>query len=90
MLKTAALREMTREELLQKRADLLEELFNLKMRRSLKALESPLRLRIIGREVGRILTVLREDELGVRKLAEQKTSILGDAGRGAKDKGSAE
>ena len=67
MLKLHTLREQTRDELLQRRVDLLDERFNLNMRRSLKALDNPLRLRQIRREMAKIETVLREDELGVRK-----------------------
>jgi len=79
-MKVQTLREMTREELLQRRNDLGEELFNLNMRRSLKSLDNPLRLREVRRDVGRIETVLREDELGLRKLAETKASILERSG----------
>ena len=83
-MKVQTLREMTKEELQQKRNDLLDELFNLNMRRSLKALDNPLRLRQIGREVARVDTVLREDVLGIRKLAESGASILSK--KSAKDK----
>ncbi len=76
MLKVQALREMTREELEQKRLELLEEQFNLRMRRSLKSLDNPLRLRQIRREIAKILTILNEDRLGIRKLADTSTSIL--------------
>lgn len=76
-MKVATLREMTRAELVQKRDELSEEWFNLKMRRSIKTLDNPLRLRTIGREIARINTVLREDELSIRSLAEGRTSILG-------------
>ena len=78
MLKISQLREMTRDELLQKRQDLEDELFNLSMRRSLKALDNPLRLRSNRRDFARIETVLNEDVQGIRKLAEQSTSILGE------------
>ncbi|MBI5265988.1 MAG: 50S ribosomal protein L29 [candidate division Zixibacteria bacterium] len=81
-MKTHTFREMTRAELVQKRDELTEELFNLKMRRSIKTLENPLRLRTIGREIARINTVLREDELSIRSLAEGKLSILGAARSG--------
>lgn len=81
-MKTNTFREMTRAELVQKRDELNEELFNLKMRRSIKTLENPLRLRTIGREIARINTVLREDELSIRSLAEGKLSILGAARSG--------
>lgn len=81
MLKAATLREMTRVELLQKKMDLQEEVFNLNMRRSIKQLDNPLRLREIGREIGRVLTILREDELTIRTLAVEKTSVLIDTTR---------
>lgn len=73
------MREMTRNELLQKKNDLLDEQFNLRMRRSLKPLDNPLRLRLIRREVAQIETILHEDKTGVRRLAEQRTSILTDS-----------
>lgn len=77
MARTGELRDLTREELIQKRNDLVDERFNLTMRRSLKPLDNPLRLREVRREIARINTVLAEDDQGIRKLAEQK-SILGD------------
>ena len=83
-MKVQALREMTPEELRLKVNELNDEMFNLNMRRSLKALDNPLRLRQIRREIARIKTVLNEDKHGIRKLAESSTSILGKSG--AKDK----
>jgi large subunit ribosomal protein L29 len=77
-MKKQEMRELTRGELTQRLGDLEEERFNLTMRRSFKALDNPLRLRSLRREVARIKTVMREDELGVRKLAESKSSILAD------------
>jgi large subunit ribosomal protein L29 len=79
MLRLQQLREMTRGELAQKRNDLVDERFNLRMRRSLKALENPLRLRLIRREIAKIDTILKEDQLGIRKLAEETASILASA-----------
>jgi large subunit ribosomal protein L29 len=73
-----SLRELSRTELIQKRDELKEELFNLKMRRSIKTLDNPLRLRTIGREIAQVNTILREDDLKIRPLAEGKASILGD------------
>lgn len=66
MPKAAELREMTAEELAHKRRDLTDELFNLRMRRSIKRLDNQLRLRMIGREIARINTVMRETELGIK------------------------
>ncbi|MFQ5498256.1 MAG: 50S ribosomal protein L29 [Candidatus Zixiibacteriota bacterium] len=78
-LKNQSLREMTREELVQKKTELDEEMFNLKMRQSLKALDNPLRLRHLGREIAQVLTILNEDRRGIRKLAERATTVLADA-----------
>jgi len=78
-MKIREMRELTRGELEQRRRELEDEQFNLKMRRSLKELDNPLRLRVIKREVARINTVLNEDAQGIRALAQAKTSILTDA-----------
>ncbi len=86
MLKVKALREMTREELLQKKLEFEEETFNLNMRRSLKQLDNPLRLRQVGRDIAKVLTVLNEDKLGIRKLAEERISVLSSSGTTGKDK----
>jgi large subunit ribosomal protein L29 len=83
-MKVRELRDMTREELLTRRNDFQDELFNLKMRRSLKNLDNPLRLRTVKRDIARINTVLREDDLKIRGLAESKKSILDDADRDKK------
>ncbi|RKX26971.1 MAG: 50S ribosomal protein L29 [Candidatus Zixiibacteriota bacterium] len=79
-MKIHSLREMTRDELLQKQGDLLDEQFNLQMRKNIKALDNPLRIRHVRRELARIITVLAEDEKGMRKLAESTTSILSESG----------
>ena len=86
-MKLRELRELTRPELLQHKRDLEEELFNLRMRKSIKSLDNPLRTRQIDREIGRVLTILREDELGIRVLAESKKSLLADADTPNKGKG---
>jgi large subunit ribosomal protein L29 len=85
-MKLQSLRELTRDELQQQMTELNDEMFNLSMRRSLKALDNPLRLRQVRREIARIKTVLNEDKLGIRKLAESKSSILDDVGAKSKDK----
>jgi large subunit ribosomal protein L29 len=85
-MRTKEMRELTREELEQKRRDLAEEQFNLRMRKSFKQLDNPLRLRHLRREIARINTVLHEDELDVRGLAKSRTSILDDLKTAGKDK----
>jgi large subunit ribosomal protein L29 len=86
VLKVQALREMTREELMQKRIELLEEQFNLRMRVSLKSLDNPLRLRQIRREIAKVMTILNEDKIGIRKLADTRISILSQPGAKREDK----
>jgi large subunit ribosomal protein L29 len=86
-MKMESLRDMTREELLQKKAELEEELFNLRMRKSLKELGDPLKLRTIRRDVARIETMLSEDRLNIRRIVDSPVSILGrDAGSISDDK----
>ncbi len=87
MNKIQSLREMTRGELVQKKTDLEDELFNLQMRRSVKTLDNPLRLRTIGRDMARILTVLNEDKRGIRSLAEASMSVLSGSEARPKTKG---
>lgn len=70
MEKLERLRELSREELEQKIAEHKEEIFNLRLSRTTKELDNPIRLRDLRRELARIKTILREDERGVRKLAE--------------------
>jgi len=67
-VKIERLRELTRTELEQKRRDVEQELFNLHVRRSLQPPDNPVRMRMLRRELARVLTILREDEIDVRKL----------------------
>ena len=68
-MKKERMRELTRDELLQRRLELEEELFNLRWQKASKELDNPLRLRVIRKESARINTILREDELKIRTLA---------------------
>jgi large subunit ribosomal protein L29 len=70
-MKILQLREMTREELLQKKLEIEEELFNLRMQKAFKEIENPLRLRTLGKDLARINTILREDELKIRLLSSE-------------------
>ncbi len=66
-MKASELREMTKEELLRKVAELRDELFKLKLRRATEQLPNPLRLRVLRREIARCLTVLKEREQTEKK-----------------------
>jgi large subunit ribosomal protein L29 len=68
-MKTEILRDLTREELEQKHHDLLEELFNMKLRKRVQEVVNPLRIRTLRRELARVTTILREDETGLRSVA---------------------
>jgi len=71
-MKTESLRDLTRQELEQKHHDLVEELFNLRLRKRVQEINNPLRLRTLRRELAQIETVLREDVLGLRQVARAK------------------
>lgn len=62
-MKTAKLREQTKEELQRLGIDTRKEIFDLKMKKGRgDATEQPLRIRTLRREVARIETVLNERE----------------------------
>lgn len=67
-MKPYKLRELSREELVQRKGELTEELFNLRFASSTRALDNPLRLRLLRKEVARINTIIREDGTGIRTL----------------------
>jgi large subunit ribosomal protein L29 len=58
-MKASELREMTQDEVRRKLAELRDEQFKLRLRRSTEELPNPLRLRLLRRDVARCLTVLR-------------------------------
>jgi large subunit ribosomal protein L29 len=54
------IREMNREEIIQKRRELKQQIFHLNLSRSAGRLESPIKLRQTKRDLARLETVLRE------------------------------
>jgi len=67
-MKVFELREKSREELIDLLNGLHKEVFNLRLRRAAQELPNPLRLRTLRRDIARIRTLLREDEMGTKKL----------------------
>lgn len=63
------IRDLTKEEVLTRKEELEREIFNLRIRQATKQIENPLKIRTIRRELARITTILREDEMNIRKLA---------------------
>ena len=80
-MKIGSLRDYTGDELVHRERDLTEEMFNLQMRRTMKPLDNPLRLRSIRRELARIATIVTEDKRGIRTITNTKVSVLGDSGK---------
>ncbi|MDH5806551.1 MAG: 50S ribosomal protein L29 [Candidatus Verstraetearchaeota archaeon] len=75
LLRTNEIRKMTKDERMKKLEELRAELAKL---RALQAtggsLENPSRIRLIRKTIARILTINREEELGIkRKVEEEKT-----------------
>ena len=60
MAKTNELREMSRENLETRLAELTEERFRLRFRSATESIENPMRFRTIRREIARIQTILKE------------------------------
>lgn len=61
------LREMGLEELSQKRGELKEEIFHLRLRRATGRLENPMKLRLAKRDLARVETILKEKALQPRE-----------------------
>lgn len=62
-MKAAELREMSNEELTKKLAELKEELFNLRFQHAINQLDNPGRIETVKRDIARVNTVLRANEL---------------------------
>jgi large subunit ribosomal protein L29 len=63
------LRNKPDEELREDLANHREELFNLEFQSATEQIDNPARIRQLRRDVARVLTVLRERELGIRGAA---------------------
>ncbi len=79
-MKADNIRDLTLEEVHQRKSDVEEELFNLRLKKRTKELDNPLRMRLLRRDLARISTILREDKLGIRRLAES-ARILPDGSK---------
>ncbi|HZX21624.1 MAG: 50S ribosomal protein L29 [Natronincolaceae bacterium] len=62
-MKTDDIREMTHVELDQRLAELKGELFNLRFQLATGQLENPLRIRGVRKDIARVKTIIRENEL---------------------------
>ena len=62
-MKMYQIRELSQDELMQKKHELEEELFNLRLTSLVKKLDNPLKLRNLRKNIARINTLLKEMEL---------------------------
>ena len=62
-MKATELRDMTTKELESELGKLKTELFNLRFQHAINQLENPMRINAVKKDIARIKTVLREQEL---------------------------
>ncbi|NBG89007.1 50S ribosomal protein L29 [Isachenkonia alkalipeptolytica] len=66
-MKAKEIRDMNETELNKKLSDLKSELFNLRFQLATGQLENPVRIRSVRKDIARIKTVMREEELGMKR-----------------------
>ncbi|HIE04204.1 MAG TPA: 50S ribosomal protein L29 [Candidatus Latescibacteria bacterium] len=71
-MKAYEIRKMTLEEVKRALREAEERLADLRMQHTLGKLDNPMELRKTKKEVARLKTVLREHELGIRRLASEQ------------------
>lgn len=62
-MKATELRDMTAQELESELGKLKTELFNLRFQHAINQLENPMRINAVKKDIARIKTILREQEL---------------------------
>ncbi len=62
-MKASELREMTSAELDSKLQSLKEELFNLRFQLTVNQLENPMRIKAVKKDIARVQTIIRQNEL---------------------------
>ena len=62
-MKASELREMTSAELDSKLHSLKEELFNLRFQLTINQLDNPMRIKAVKKDIARVQTVIRQNEL---------------------------
>lgn len=66
-MKPAETRELSGDELKKKERDVKEELFNLEVQLSTRQTTNVSRVKKLKRDLARVLTVMKERELGIRR-----------------------
>ena len=68
-MKTHEIRELTNEELVQRLQDLKTEFFNLRFQLATGQLSNPARIKLVKKDIARVKTVMRENELRAQQAA---------------------
>lgn len=64
-MKINEIRDLSGQEIMDKIQDLKEELFNLRFQNAMNQLDNPLRIAAVKKDIAKLKTVLREQELGL-------------------------
>lgn len=65
-MKTAEIRELGVDELRSREKDLDDQLFRLRIQKSMGQLEAPAKVREVRRDLAKVKTILREKQVGAR------------------------
>lgn len=74
-MKIESLRDLTKDELLQRKEELRQEMYNLQIRKGVRELDNPLKIRTLRRDLARVETILTEDRKNIRRIVDQ-TGLL--------------
>jgi large subunit ribosomal protein L29 len=72
-MKAGELRAMSQSERKAKQVELKQELFNLRFQHATGQLENPQKLKQAKREIARVQTIIREEDLAVSQTKNQQT-----------------
>ena len=64
-MKINEIRDLSGQEIVDKIKDLKEELFNLRFQNAMNQLENPMRIVAVKKDIAKLKTVLKEQELGL-------------------------
>ena len=80
-MRSFELRELTETELVDRVAELREEIYNLRFQKATRQSSDTKRISTVRREIAQIHTIIRENELGIRSLdgdTESQVSVAGE------------
>ncbi len=64
-MKINEIRDLSSQEIVDKIQDLKEELFNLRFQNAMNQLDNPMRIAAVKKDIAKLKTVLKEQELGL-------------------------